>query len=94
MIQRLSFSIAVNAGADIIFLDEVFAVGDIKFREKAVKLFEERWIHGKTVIMVSHGLQNIKKYCNRVGVLDKGNLKFIGSPTEAIDFYENLASKE
>ena len=65
MMARLAFSIAVNAGADIMFLDEIFSVGDMKFQEKAVKVFEGSWIRGKTVVLVSHGMEVIRKYCNR-----------------------------
>src|SRR5687767_9769939 len=57
MAARLGFSIAVNAGADIMFLDEIFAVGDMKFQEKAIKVFESSWIEGKTVILVSHSME-------------------------------------
>lgn len=92
MIQRLSFSIAVNAGADIIFLDEVFAVGDQKFREKAVQVFEKNWIQNKTSILVSHSLQNIRKYCNRTIYLKKGEVAFFGETEEALRLYhEDLA---
>lgn len=87
MIQRLSFSIAVNAGADIMFLDEVFAVGDAKFKAKAIKVMEESWINGRTIIMVSHSLSNIKKYCNRALYLKKGKMEFIGDAKEAIELY-------
>src|SRR5690606_13299158 len=52
MIQRLSFSIAVNARADIMFLDEVFAVGDEVFRKKATKVLEKSWLEGRTVVIV------------------------------------------
>src|SRR4051812_27849 len=62
MVARLGFSIAVNAGADIMFLDEVFAVGDMKFQEKAIKVFESSWIENKTVILVSHSMDIIQKY--------------------------------
>lgn len=88
MIQRLSFSIAVNAGADIIFLDEVFAVGDQKFRNKAIEVFEKSWIEGRTVVMVSHSLQNIRKYCNRTIYLKKGELAYFGDTQEALKRYE------
>src|SRR4051812_32343570 len=50
MVTRLGFSIAVNAGADVMFLDEIFAVGDLKFQEKAIRVFESSWIQGKTVV--------------------------------------------
>src|SRR6266567_2350793 len=48
MMARLAFSIAVNAGADIMFLDEIFSVDDMKFQDKAIKVFESSWIQGKT----------------------------------------------
>ncbi|MEQ8926519.1 MAG: ATP-binding cassette domain-containing protein [Fulvivirga sp.] len=87
MIQRLSFSIAVNAGADIMFLDEVFAVGDAKFKAKAIKVMEESWINGRTIIMVSHSLSNIKKYCKRALYLKNGKIAFLGDAKEAIELY-------
>src|SRR5690606_8261638 len=88
MIQRLSFSIAVNAGAEILFLDEVFAVGDIKFKKKAIEVFEQSWIEGRTVIMVSHSLENIIKYCNRCLYLKKGEMQYFGDPKIAIEMYK------
>src|ERR1700761_9438569 len=63
MVARLGFSIAVNAGADIMFLDEIFAVGDMKLQEKAQKVFESSWIEGRTVILVSHTMATVQKYC-------------------------------
>ena len=88
MVQRLSFSIAVNAGADILFLDEVFAVGDLKFRQKAIEVFEKSWIDGRTVIMVSHSLANIQKYCNRCLYLKNGEVQYFGDPKTAIEMYK------
>jgi ABC-type polysaccharide/polyol phosphate transport system ATPase subunit len=87
MMARLAFSIAVNAGADIMFLDEIFAVGDAKFQEKAVRVFESSWIEGKTVILVSHSMEVIQKYCTRAAFMRKGQLVFFGNTKEAIDLY-------
>lgn len=87
MLARLGFSIAVNAGADIMFLDEIFAVGDMKFQEKAVKIFEKSWVEGKTVILVSHSMGVIEKYCQRVAYLKKGELIHIGTPQETVAMY-------
>lgn len=87
MMARLGFSIAVNAGADIMFLDEIFAVGDMKFQEKAVKVFESSWIEGKTVILVSHSMETIRKYCKRAAFMKNGELKFIGDTEEAVRLY-------
>ncbi len=88
MVARLAFSIAVNAGADIMFLDEIFAVGDMKFQEKAVKVFESSWIKGKTVILVSHTMDIIQKYCKRSAYLKKGELVFWGDTSKAVELYQ------
>lgn len=87
MVARLGFSIAVNAGADVMFLDEIFAVGDMKFQEKAIKVFESSWIQGKTVVLVSHSMDVIKKYCTRSIFMKKGELNFIGDTDKAIELY-------
>ncbi len=87
MIQRLSFSIAVNARADIMFLDEVFAVGDEVFRSKATKVLEKNWLEGRTVVIVSHSMSHIQKYCQRVLYLKKGKMVYLGDPQTAIKLY-------
>lgn len=87
MIQRLSFAIAINAGADIMFLDEVFAVGDAKFKSKAIEVMEKSWIDGRTIIMVSHSLANISKYCKRAVYLKKGKIAYLGDAKTAIKMY-------
>jgi len=87
MVARLGFSIAVNAGADIMFLDEVFAVGDMKFQEKAIKVFESSWIEGKTVVLVSHGMEVIRKYCTRAAYMKDGEVKYFGETDKAIEMY-------
>jgi ABC-2 type transport system ATP-binding protein len=87
MVARLAFSIAVNAGADVMFLDEIFAVGDMKFQEKAVKVFESSWIEGKTVILVSHSMEVIRQYCGRAAFMKNGELVFYGDKDKAIELY-------
>ncbi len=88
MMARLAFSIAVNAGADIMFLDEIFSVGDMKFQEKAIKIFESSWIQGKTVVLVSHGMEVIRKYCNRSAFMKFGQIEFFGDTEKAIELYK------
>ena len=87
MMARLAFSIAVKAGADIMFLDEIFSVGDMKFQEKATKIFESSWIQGRTVILVSHGMGVIEKYCNRSVFMKNGQIEFFGDTRKAIEYY-------
>lgn len=87
MTARLGFSIAVNAGANIMFLDEIFAVGDMKFQEKAVKVFESSWIENKTVILISHSMDVIRQYCNRTAFMKNGSLVYFGDTETAIQMY-------
>jgi len=87
MVARLGFSIAVNAGADIMFLDEIFAVGDMKFQEKAQKVFESSWIEGRTVILVSHTMATVQRYCHRTAYIQQGELVFFGDTQRAVELY-------
>src|SRR5882762_5560119 len=87
MLARLAFSIAINAGADIMFLDEIFAVGDLKFQEKAIKVFESSWIEGKTVILVSHAMAVVQKYCKRTAFMKHGSLVYFGDTEKAVELY-------
>lgn len=88
MKSKLLFSIAINAKAEIFLMDEFFGgVGDNQFREKADKLFKERFLTNSTIIIVSHNMSTIKKYCNRVMLLDKGKVIKIGTPEEVLKLY-------
>jgi ABC-type polysaccharide/polyol phosphate transport system ATPase subunit len=88
MKSKLMFSIAVNAEADIFLMDEFFGgVGDQNFRQKADKVFHDRFLKGKTIIHVSHQLETIKKYCDRVMLLEKGQVVIIGTPAEVLENY-------
>ena len=88
MLARLAFSIAVKDGADIMFLDEIFAVGDMKFQEKAIKVFESSWIKGKTVILVSHSMHTISAYCKRTAYMKLGELIYFGETSKAVELYQ------
>lgn len=89
MIAKLSFSIAINAHADIMFLDEVFAVGDQSFRKKATQAIENNWLDGRTVVIVSHSMGLIKKYCDKVIYIKHGKIAYFGSPEKATEMYDN-----
>lgn len=86
---RLAFSIAIQSSGDIFLLDEVLAVGDYKFRQKAKKVFLRMKQEGKTVIIVSHELDQIKEYCDQVIWLDHGKMIKLGPPKLIIDKYIN-----
>jgi ABC-type polysaccharide/polyol phosphate transport system ATPase subunit len=89
MVMRLAFSIMVASSPDVLFIDETLAVGDFRFKQKC--LARLRQIRENTsFIMVSHGMGDIRAYCDRTIVLHQGRKVFEGSPDEAIDLYENL----
>jgi len=93
MISRLAFSITVHClkhnTPDIILLDEVFGSGaDLEFQEKAINKMEELIKSGATVIISSHNLEIIEKYCNKVIWLDKGEVREIGLAKKIAKRYE------
>jgi len=88
MVSRLAFAISVYVDTEILLIDEFFGgVGDESFKLKSSEVFKKRIIEGKTVVFVSHDMQTIKKYCNRVCVLNKGRMIACGAPSEIVDSY-------
>ncbi len=87
---RLAFSIAIRAKSDILVLDEVLAVGDEAFQKKCNSVFAEYKKSNRTVVLVSHDMQAIKKYCERVAVIDNGKLLGIYTPSEAAAVYQEI----
>jgi ABC-2 type transport system ATP-binding protein len=86
MKSKLMFSIAVNADADIFLMDEFFGgVGDKTFKKKADEVFHDRFMNGKTIVHVTHQIETVKKYCDRVMVLEKGRIVKIGTPDEVLN---------
>ncbi len=83
---RLAFSIAIRVESDILILDEVLAVGDGEFQKKCFKYFDD--IMGKkTILFVSHGLDSVKKYSNRVLWLKEDKTYEIGDPVKMVEEY-------
>lgn len=90
MKQRLAFSIAIHCDPDIFLLDEVFEVGDEEFRAKSADKINEFVKNGATVLLVSHKLEMIEKYCNRVIWIDKGRIVKKGNSKDVIKDYLKL----
>lgn len=86
MAVRLAFSIAIKVKSDILVLDEVLAVGDGEFQKKCFNYFDSI-IGTKTILFVSHGLDAVKKYSDRVLWLKEDKTYEIGDPTEMVDKY-------
>jgi ABC-2 type transport system ATP-binding protein len=87
---RLAFSIAIRANTDILVLDEVLAVGDEAFQRKCYDYFNELKQKGKTVVLVTHDMSAVQRFCTRAIVLNKGKVIFNGNTEEATDIYRNL----
>lgn len=87
MTARLGFSIATDVEPDILILDEVLSVGDAHFQSKSKQRMDQLWQANTTVLLVSHDLDFLQKTCTSAILLEKGNIKFIGSVHEAIKIY-------
>ena len=86
---RLAFSIAIRAKGDILLLDEVLAVGDAAFQQKCNDYFEQ--IKDKqTVILVTHSMENVRKFCNRAILIENGKIQLDGKPDKVATAYEKL----
>jgi ABC-type polysaccharide/polyol phosphate transport system ATPase subunit len=90
MRMRLGFAIAVHLEADVLLLDEIFAVGDAEFQEQCAETLHDLRAQGRTILFVSHATPAIRKVCSRVCVLDHGRLIFDGDVDEGLATYERL----
>ena len=91
MVSRLAFSIAVYADADIFFMDElVGGVGDINFLQKSEQVFKDSVLKGRTIINVSHDLDIISEYCDRVLLLDGGKQVAFDTPEVVLNKYKQM----
>ena len=86
---RLAFYIAIRARGDILLLDEVLAVGDAAFQQKCEEYFAS--LHGnQTVILVTHSMPNVRKFCDRAILLENGKLSLDDDPDTVAKAYEDL----
>ena len=89
MIAKLAFSIATIVNPEILIVDEILSVGDLKFQEKSKKKMLSLINGGTTVLFVSHSLDQIRELCSKVIWLEKGKVKMIGETQEVCDKYYN-----
>ena len=87
MYMRLAFSVAINVDADILLIDEILAVGDQHFQEKCFAKLEELKNSDKTIVIVSHSLDAVKKLCNRAVWIYEGDVRMDGNPEKVIEEY-------
>lgn len=88
MSVRLAFSVAIHANRDILLMDEVLAVGDINFQQKCLEKFEEYKAQGKTIILVSHDIGAVEKYCDRAMLIRNSEIQGIGNAREIVEKYK------
>jgi len=87
MKMRLAFSVAINVDFDILLIDEIISVGDISFQKKCFEKIESFKKEGKTMIVASQSMELIERLCDRVILLEKGELIKYSEPKEAIENY-------
>ena len=93
MRSRLGFSIATMVEPDILILDEVLSVGDVKFRKKSEKRIKEMFKKGTTVLFVSHNLTQIRSLCTRAIWLENGHVVEDGPVEEVTEHFEKKVMK-
>lgn len=89
---RLAFSIAIRAKGDILLLDEVLAVGDAAFQQKCNDYFASLKDSNQTVVLVTHSMENVRKFCNRALLIENGEIIKEGDPNKIADAYLKLWS--
>src|SRR4029453_5881348 len=84
MYVRLGFAIAAHVDPDVLLVDEVLAVGDEAFAAKCLAKVAEFQAQGRTILFVTHGLDQVSQVCDRAVVLNQGRVLFDGEPAEAV----------
>ena len=87
---RLAFTVAILAKAEILLMDEVLAVGDASFQAKCFDIFARFKREGKTIVLVSHDLGTLDKYCDRVLLMQHGRIIRDGPAAEVTGYYRSL----
>lgn len=87
---RLAFSIAIRANSDILLLDEVLAVGDEAFQRKCYDYFDDLKRNKKTVILVTHDMAAVERFCSRAILIEKGEILQAGKPEVIANAYRQL----
>ncbi len=92
MYVKLAFAVAAHLDSEIMVMDEVLAVGDMKFQQKCLgKMGDAANSEGRTVLYVSHNMNTIRQLCTRCIVLDHGRLVFDGDTERAIELYSDMS---
>src|SRR4051794_29509454 len=94
MLVRLAFSVMVQVDADVLLIDEVLAVGDAAFQQKCFDEFNRIREQGKTVLLVTHSMSAVARFCDRAMLLERGKVVDIGEPTRIGNEYLDVNFQE
>ena len=94
MYMRLGFSVAVHADPDILLIDEILAVGDEAFYQKCYDKLADFRRRGKTIVLVSHDLSTVGRWCDAVVWIEDGRIREQGMPQRVIDLYRQTVADE
>ncbi len=94
MFVRLAFALAINVDPEILIVDEALSVGDVFFQSKCYRRMEEIRKNGTTILMVTHDMGSVIKYCDRVILLNKGHYVAEGAPGRMVDLYKKILANQ
>lgn len=89
---RLAFAVAIKAKADILLIDEVLAVGDLKFQRKCFEYFKSLKRSGTTVVFVTHDMEAVREYCDRAALIKDGRVAVVGTADKVAQEYTKILS--
>jgi ABC-type polysaccharide/polyol phosphate transport system ATPase subunit len=90
MSVRLAFAVTVEVDADVLLIDEVLAVGDAAFQQKCFEQFEKLKRDGRTIVLVTHDMTAVQRFCDRAMLIDRGRVLRLGNPHEIALAYNEL----
>jgi ABC-2 type transport system ATP-binding protein len=94
MFVRLGFAVAVHVDPGILLIDEVLAVGDEAFQRKCIRRVRELQRQGRTIVFVTHAVQQVHQICDGAVMLDHGRVRVMGQVTEVIKEYRLLMLRQ
>ena len=94
MYMRLAFAVATEVDPEILLIDEILSVGDTGFQDKCFDRIRNFRRAGKTILMVTHNMDQVSRHCDRAILLDKGSILADGTPQDVIEVYRGLLTPE
>lgn len=92
MYMRLAFSVAIAEKPDILLVDEILAVGDVRFQQKCLARIKNFQKQNSTLVLVTHNIDQISQFCQKVLVLNNGKQVYFGDTEEGVKIYKKILS--